>query len=401
MKLFAYELKVSLKKCLLLFAVLCLVLLCFFGIIFGILRADEEQGSEIRTVFGIVVNDNEEAAWKQMIGFTNTLSGINKICRIELFEENEAFEKLDNDEIQMLMIVPEGFMDKAVHMEETEFVVYTNKSLTLVQYKLLALFGAVERVMRNTESSILAMYEGMDRYEFTMSYAEMENAMMEICISNLLIRDDCYTKIEVSPYGGHSLFSFYGATIIIVFVFLCATPLLTLYGEEERMLERIFYMGKWGSIKGALFKLGRNVITIMAMVTIILIGIFPVYKSFGGYLRNPWEMCLSVLFFSILMGSIIQIIGTLSKNMAESIIIYLLIMFLMSVLSGIFVSVYYLPDIFRRISSVWLLSTWHGYILQIWDGVRAGGLFFRNACVSTIFGVLSILLYSNRLRTSN
>ena len=370
-RLYLLELKNAIKSMGISMAVLVLIIASVTLGIYGYIKSSDSEAKDEMVVIGVVLGDSEDTLFPQLIDFANGISSLKGFCRLEIFDREDAMSMLKNGELQMVMEVPDGFMEAAEHMQEAEFTLYLSENMGPAEYEILALFHGVEQIMIDTESGILAMYDGMEQYEFTVSRGQMEEDIMTIFVMNFIGRDSYFDTHFMSAYGDYSVIQYYIVSIVLLLIWMTGLAYFGIYGKNERRLEMIMSRGLWQKWMSALAK-----------IMCIAIGIFMelcIFLALGRYIASKYELYdvfitaetvrLSILV-AISMAAIVHLVATVTDSNSKRVTVYLLIVLLISLLSGAIGSVYYLPDILRPISGIWPMSHWHQlYLGSIWGSV--------------------------------
>lgn len=362
-RLYGYELKNAygyMLKSVCIF--LSIVLLCG-TLVYGYVNKISESGEDSRMTLGVVTNDSTDAIFPALIEFANNISSLKGFCRLEIFDEKEAFESLDKGNIQMVMVVPSGFMDAAEHMQETEVMLYSKGELTAFQYKVLGMFHGVEGIMLNTEGSIRAMYSGMEEYTFNCTRNEMENRIMELYIYNFLGREDYFESINVSAYGDYSAVQYYIIALLLVLISLQGVIFLKAYNRQQKRVEMIMSRGNTKILTSAM-KIVCIALPIITEMWILLLTAGVIIDRFdivGAYIE-PQAFALTILIgFSI--AAMVNTVATLFDKHAQRVTVYMLLIVLLSLLSGTLCSIYYLPSFLRKIVEIWPINSWHQMLM--------------------------------------
>lgn len=310
--------------------------------------------------FGVTGAGANDYYFSELVDFANSVSSLKTFCRLEILEEDEAFDMLKSNDIQMLMVVPEGFIEAADHMQETSVDIYCPRDMSILQYKVLALFGEIEGIMINTEGAILSMYDGMAMYNFSMSVREMEEGVFNTFIMNFLNRSDYFEDSFISLYGDVPVVVFYICSIFIILIVLSGAVQFRIYGNGEKRIERIYLRGRSGHLLIATWKyLCVSIPIFMEMC----IGILAFIISNRFLQLDDVEFGLGAFFKALIIalsiGAFVQITASLIRGKNERVTFYILFTVFMSLVSGMVCSLYYLPFILRKTAFIWPSGYWH------------------------------------------
>lgn len=375
-RLYGYELKNAygymLKSMLIVITVIAVCAALLYGYVNGI-SADREDS---RMTLAVVFNDESDAIFPALVGFANEISSLKGFCRLEIFDEKTAFRKLEKGDVKMVMVVPEGFMDAAEHLKEAEVTLYSKGELSTFEYKILGLFHGVEGIMLNTEGGIMAMYRGMEEYSFTCSRSEMENAMMELFIMNFMGRDSYFKNENVSAYGDYSIIEHYIVAVLLLLVTFSGVIYLKTYSRQQKRVEIIMSSGTGFKVLTAVMKIlciAMPLITEMWLMLIVARIVIDRLEIVGAYIEG--QAFVVAVLIGISIASIVHLTANIFDRQAQRVTAYVLFVIILSLVSGVISSAYYLPTFLRKIVIIWPMHGWHQMLLgTIFGSVRRGNV---------------------------
>jgi len=398
-RLYLLELKNAFKNWAKSLILLAMVVVTVTTFVYGYIHASTNDNEDEKIVMGVVLQDKEDTLFPELISFSNGISSLKGFCRLEIFDEEEAFNLLHDGEIQMVMVVPEGFMEAAEHMQEATLAIYMSGELTRAEYKILAVFSGVEEIMLSTEGAILSMYDGMSMYEFSVTKTEMEDDMMRLFVMNFLGRDSYFETEFLSLYGTYNAIQYYIVSLSLLFIWISSVFYLGMYNRNIIRLEGI--MSNSSPKKGltAAVKIVIISIPIMLTMSIFLVAgliIKGKYELFNVFITGHTFFC--AMLIALAMASFVQIISMITEDKSKRVMLFLLIVMIISILSASVSSIYYLPDVFRKISGIWLMSGWQHLMLgDIFESID--GAVWKNVIISLSgMFLLGSILYTNRLK---
>jgi len=384
--------KCMLKACLLFLGIITVSLL----LITIYIKALQED--RVRAITNIaVVNEDKESDTSKLIPFAGKLNGLKQICSIKEYEEEEAFWALSENKVQMVVVIPDGFMNKSIHMQEVAFQVFTSGDLTETDKKIISLFHAVEKVMSTTEGSILSMYEGMDSYSIDMTTTEMENSLTSLYVNNFLGRDRYFDIRNLSPYGSYSIYMFYLSACIVLSMSFSGAFFLKMYNQEVLTIESIFAGIRAKSFGMMLLKIFSVGLAIALPYEVFLFILNLICDAFGyDFLYMQAKGYAMILLVAISIGAFVHVFGGISRD-SDRLSIYVLACVLMTLLSGLAGGRYYLPSVLRPLADIWPAGVWNNCILAAFWGEGAE----VNAALFVLLVILlpvGMWLYHRRMR---
>lgn len=397
-RLYIYELKNAYKYMCRYILIVAATVLTIMASVYSYAKNMSAAMEDSRMVFGVVLDDTSDYIFPQLVNFANNISSLKGFCRLEIFDKKEAFEKLEAEEIQMVMVVPSGFMEAAEHMQETELILYTKGELSASEYKILGLFHGVENIMLNTEGAIWAMYDGMEKYSFKCGRSEMENSIMELYVMNFLGREGYFDDVNVSAYGEYTVIQHYVVAILLLLTVLSGAAYFRLYNRQEARIETIMSNSLLYRMLTALAKIVCIALPLITQMWLFLIAGKVAVKKLeivGTYIEK--DAFIATALVGLAIASMVHLIGTVIERRAEQVTVYTLIMMLLALVSGVISSAYYLPDFLRGTTAIWPLFSWHQMIM----GALWGHILNRIIVVFVIWqaAVMSfgLVLYSRKI----
>ena len=383
-------------KCLisLLISFLLIASLFAMGIIsYQFLKEDAEQKNIIH--MGIVVSEND-VIFHQLLPFLNGLESIQSFCDIEFVSQEEGFRGLQAGTLQFVAVIPEDFYEEAVRCEETQFTVYVGENLSKREWKVLSLLKAVEESMQIAESAIFSMEEGIDEYQLSISKGEVEYDLTEIYIMEILFRNQAFKRSNISFSGSFSFAEYYVADICLVWILLHSLVFLKLYGKEEKMIENLIAKGQMGKIGTSLSKVMTLTLTLYIVMGIgLLMGDVVCQFMNHSFLMAHGMMYLYLLPLSFCMAAWIHFFFSIGTEQKEKGMFFVLVLFVMVLLSGGIVPIIYLPNMLRGIVQWIPFHQWHNWLQHILWGEITGSMILRMLLLGCV-GVLLTHLINRR-----
>lgn len=401
-KFYLLELKNSCFCMLRFILVIILAVGILFGSIYVVANVKAGESEDNRIVIGVVSKDTEDTLFPQLISFANNITSLKGFCRLEMFSEKEAMDKLRKNEIGMIMSIPEGFMSAAQHMEEAEFTVYLPKNdygISMAQNTIISLFHSVEQIMMNTEGAIWSMYEGMDRYTFSMTVSEMEDDIFNLYIANFMGRDAFFSSEYLSKYGRYTVAEYYFVSVVFIMMYLFATVFFRLYGSNELRLEIILSNSRTKKWITAVMKIVSSFIP-MFVIEFVIIFLGSRLGEKYGFLDIKFDggMVMYIILTTVTISIIMHLCAAVFGLSRERVIIYLLLVILMALLSGSVGSVYYLPEKLKAFSDYWPVSMMRNLMLAQGKGLKVDAFSkLRILVMDIIMLITGCLLYVRRL----
>lgn len=370
------------------------MLMCIVSVV-GLLSYNKYNSDEKISIMrvGVVVNE-DDTIFRQLLSFLNGMNGIKNIFRMDIINEKDAYSLLESGDIQMAISIPDDFMEKAERMEAASFDIYVPKNRSVVQKEVISLVQVVERIMVVTEGAIYSLYEGIDKYSLPIPYQGMADEIMYIYIMQFMDRAGLYDTVYVSEYGEFSVAQYYLSAVILIFLMLFSVLFLSLYSRNNISAEIIISRGYLGKIKVILAKiLSITLVLWSSQIFILLLIRLVVNYALPREFNLMFDInILHLLVVSMSMAIFINLIANVCSESGSRKTIYVLLVMLLSVVSAMTGSSYYLPDFLRKIIGIWPMRQWHIFSMQsLWSDVNYLGVILTDVFMLILGGGLYMM----------
>jgi len=327
---------------------------------------------------------------------------IKSFCNFEKMNYEEAMSKFSDKKADIVMIVPDDFYELAASLQETSITIIVPSDPTPTQKKLIAIIDGIESMMITTEGALYAMYDGMGVYSFPVTTSQMEAQIFEDVINQFLNRAELFEYKTVSLYGDFTFVQFFIVSAVMLIILVCSVTYFDMYGEGVVQLERIAANSILKKIEISIIK----IVSMMLPIGILLsIMVFAFGKLFGGGRQAIFNASagayLSVWIFAFSASVFIHLIISIFGNTTHTKTLYILLVIVLLVISGVIVPSAYLPRFIFKVSDYIPVGMWQKILMNgLWNSAR------RNMAVrymkmplitDVILGIVSIYIYIRRL----
>lgn len=394
LRLFILEQKIA-RRCAI---KVCATVLIMMGLLsmllMGYLQAVKSDNSKAIIKIGVVNEEGHEGIGSY-VTFANKLSSLKDFCRLESMNKEEAFQGLSEGKLQMVMVIPENFLNDAIHMRDASFTVYLpSKEMSLGDRKIIDLMLAVEDIMLATEGTITSMYRGMEYYSFETTVTEMENTLTNLFVSELLNRDSYFNVKYTSGFGEFSIVEYYIGAAVIMCIMIAGMFYLSMYNEQIFFIERLCTKSVSDRFVFILLKvLNISLCLCVPMWIMMLLAdtIFDVMGSQLIYVR--FEAYLMVFLICVSVAAFVNMMGMFLSNSVDKTVTYILVVVFLGIISGVVGTKYYLPKLLRDIADYWPVSCYHRkFMISMWDFTDAKD--YLQVCIySVVMLIVGALLF--------
>ena len=380
-----------------------LVMAVLFGAVFTVaymyIRSSQDDGGFIRVA--VVADDSFFSDY--VFEMADDIPGVKSLCTLVKMDMDEAADELHAGEVSMIIDIPDDFYEKASTMQEAHLKIYTDGTPSKSVYKLLGMLGSVSGLMEITDAQILSMYDTIEAYDLPVTRTAMEWEFFSGTLAKFESRTDFMDVKTVSAYGSYDLLKFYLTSAFLCMMLLGGVTLFGMYTKEQMRLERTLDRGRASYLRGSLSKVCAMWISMgvigelfLQLLNRILINVDTNIQFSARFHICLWTTALSAALWIHLIA------GLIGADSAHFRVVYVTLMLILLIASGVVVPAVYLPDGFSDIAGMIPTGTLHRMLLSgMWDTGHIRGIRNITGLVITLItdGIvfaLSLILYRRR-----
>lgn len=363
MKIFFTYLYMELKKSFrilrktVLFSVMGIVLL-FLSIIMIESGLRDKQSLELIDV--AIIIPEEESLIKMGAQYLSSMDSIESICNFIYTDEKSALEKLQDNEVQAVIVFPANFYDDVYHGVNTPAEVYFSKESDLNVQLFSELISDGVSILQISEAGVYSVLDVTKEDRPAMKRSKIGDFVADKYISSILGRDKIFDKYITSPYGKVDYTEYYYAAFILITLLVCSVNMGVLYKRQEKVISDKLKIYGLDSIKISIIKILTMTIQMWVIISIVYLiscGISDKLKLyflyFEGYtLLGFIPLCLSVATY-------IHAIYALCGAGYQGTTVLLTANVIMVICAGIVIPITYLPDFFAGLSKFMPAYHWN------------------------------------------
>ncbi|MBO4899831.1 MAG: ABC transporter permease [Lachnospiraceae bacterium] len=363
------------------------------------MHSSEDEGGLIRVA--VVSGDSRFSDY--VFEMADDIPGVKSLCTLVKMDMDEAVDELYAGEAGLIIDIPDDFYEKASTMQEAHLKIYTDGTPSKAVYKLLGMLGSVSGLMEITDAQILSMYDTIEAYDLPVSRTAMEWEFFSGTLARFEKRTDFMDVKTVSAYGSYDLIKFYLTSAFLCMLLLGGVTLFGMYTKEQMRLERTLDRGMASFIRGSMSKVCAMWISMgvtgelfLAILNRVLINVGADIQFSARFHICLWAATLSVALWIHLIA------GLIGADSAHFRVVYVTLMLILLIASGVIVPAVYLPDGISSMAGFIPTGTLHRMLLSgMWDTGHIRGLRNINGLAVTlitdgIIFILSLILYRRR-----
>ena len=308
----------------------------------------------------------EEKETRAVVRFLSAMESVESVCNFRYFPQEEALEKLYEGEIQAVIVLPESLYEDMYTGQKGGIKVYLPQNPPFRVQVFQELLSDGVSLLETAEAGVLA---ARDMAEAGFSEMKPYQAAEHISYAYLKCardRQDIFEKNVYSPLGEMDLYQYYFAAAASLLLLMGGLNYSFLYQRQSRAVEQKLCVLGMGFARISSVK-----ILVMANASWAL-GT-AAYLS-GCLFSKIWQMDFLWFHGSVLLWRIPvsfaaaiyfhAVFSVFGKGMQGAVFL-LSTNALMTLCSGIFIPLPYLPDIVGRIGKYLPLNYLHRYFAEI------------------------------------
>ena len=397
--LFALQLKSAFRRLLTGLLVAAVLFGAMLAGVYLYMHSSEDEGGIIRVA---VVSDDSRFS-DYVFEMADDIPGVNSLCNLVKMDMDEAVDELYAKDVGLIIDIPDDFYEKASTMQEAHLKIYTDGTPSKSVYKLLGMLGSVSGLMEITDAQILSMYDTIEAYDLPVTRTAMEWEFFSGTLAGFEKRTDFMDVKTVSAYGSYDLIRFYLTSAFLCMLLLGGVTLFGMYTKEQMRLERTLDRGMASFIRGSLSKVCAMWISMGIISEILLIILNRALTNADTAIQfsTRFHICLWAATLSVALW-IHLIAGLIGADSAHFRVVYVTLMLILLIASGVIVPAVYLPERLGGIAGIIPTGTLHRMLLSgMWDTGHIRGLRNINGLAITlitdgIIFAISLILYRRK-----
>lgn len=213
------------KYCKILPAILAesLLLVLFIGTIGVMTVRIMGQASSLTQIKVGVVSGEDENLTKLLLGFVEGMDSFKERCTFVRASEQEVYKALESGELYAAVILPEGIMAGILNGTNIPAKVILSRACSEMETAVFAeVAGAGGRMLSVAQAGIYAADDLCLEAGYSELITEAEAFLNETYLNYALKRATIFEVEEVSATGKVGLFSYYGVSLLLVFLTFAA-----------------------------------------------------------------------------------------------------------------------------------------------------------------------------------
>lgn len=310
---------------------------------------------------GVVIPE-EEKITKLIAQYIWSMDSVQSVCNFKYLEQDEAIEKLQTNEVQAVIELPENFYEDIDTGENTPATIYLPEDASFNVEVFQELFLDGVSMVQISEAGVYASLDTARYKETKIKQGDIGNFIIAMYIESTLNRDDIYDLYTESPFGQMNLYQYYVTSFFSIIFLMVGLNFSFLYQSGRKAVEQKMSMYGIGVWKGSVIKIlvMTGALWSLGMIAYLLLGIGTgTWQEIGVWMDG--RVLIWLFFFCLSVASFFHAVYTVSGGGIQGTILLLVINIGMILCSGAVLPTVFFPKIIGEVGSYLPISFWNEY----------------------------------------
>lgn len=333
---------------------------------------------------GMVVEGEDEKI-KLITKIVSTMESVESICEFVYVDEEEAKERLGENELQAAIVLPEDFYEDVNSGYNTPVTVYVSENASLNQKVFQELLTDGVSLLRTSEAGVYSMLSLKKEYSAQMTKKEIGDVISEIYIEEAFYRGRIFNSNVYSALGEMELHEYYFASALAIFLIMSGLNYSFLYQKKTKAVEDKLKISGVGPVKVSAIKVAvmGNLLWLISAGFYALACIVSDEMNLGLF-RLEGRTFVYLIPLCLAIAAYFHMLYAISGKNGQGAVVVFAVNIFMILCSGSVIPVAYLPKIAGKIGEYLPLTFWNEYGAQAVFGQITGELVAVQAAIILI-----------------
>lgn len=325
---------------------------------------------------GVVIPDDQNEA-RLISQYISSMESVEAVCEFKYMDEQSAKKALHEEKVQAVIMLPESFYKDMDSVKRTGIYLYFPEESSLNTKIFRELLNDGIRVLQTAEAGVFASVDTGKAYKVPMKKYEIATLISYMYVEAAMHRNDMFLTSVSSPLGEMSLFQYYYAAALVIFLVMSGINFSFLYKKEGRAVSQKLLLEGVGPVSQTAVKIlsMAGILWILGTCIYVLSCLILSYAGSSVLEFNPFVPGRLVLL-CLGISAYFHLFYTLSGQGMQGSVLLLCVNILMMICSGLLIPSDYLPAAVRTVGK-WLPLN-----------------FFDSFCIEILFGTVSPLQWA-------
>lgn len=303
----------------------------------AVITLTDDNKEQAKIKFGVVGTAGDTFLEMGMLAL-NTIDSSRFAISFAMMEEPEAEELMRRGEIAAFVVIPEGFVEKAMYGEIMPVkYVSTAGAVGIVTLLKDEITHMVEDIVIETQKGIFGTGEAMRQEGFSSSEAEYELTFQYFDF--IFSRSKMYSVSQLGNAEGIGLEEYLLSGFCVVLLMLVCLVFAPMMVRNDMSLARVLSAGRRSVTKQSICDFVVYLVGILCVIAVLL-GI----AAGTGWVDVTAGVILSWIPIVIAMGAVSFLLYELTTNLISGVLLQFFALLALCFVSGCFYPVSFFPD---------------------------------------------------------
>ena len=300
-----------------------------------------EKETLVSVSVAIVMPDDDDRL-ELGYNFLENLDSFNEVCTFREMEIEDAKRALKNNEISVIIEIPEGFVDGIIYGDNVPATLITHEDAGFETLLFCAIVSSGVSTISYTQAGIYSVGDLLREYGQSSHVAKAEENLNIFYLKYALNRGYFFDNQSTSATGEVSTIGYYIASGIILLTLLCG---LTVNRYFSCHPESVLYALKRCGIRNPYIRF-TELFSISALFYVLFGTIILIVGLTIGKKEFELSFLGMLMLFAIILSivSFLMFINSLARNKLASTLLTFLLTALMLYMCGRIIPVAFLPE---------------------------------------------------------
>lgn len=352
-KYFVLELKKSIevfKKNFLMFILTALVLTAAFAAV-NFLISKKMVTQPLRVA--AVINEDDSMT-KMIMRYISQEESIKNISEFEYCSQSDAFDKLYNEEVNVVISFKEDFFEDVNNGTNTPLTVYIRNDSDLITKVFTGMLYSAQGYVQNTEAAVYSFLKLIRDDGSAINDLDMNvGDYLALQYGKLILhRQKIFDNNIISPYGYTNAYEYYFTCIEVLFIIYIVISFSPMYETSDESFGKVIRIYGLNSLNQSLIKQTVIIIPVMIIAVFTFIVKVIAFRVLDVNVSDGYLYMLGLLVTVVGIVSFFNMVFTFGGRKGITGIFALLLLFVMFISSGMLLPYSFLPHFFEYLGKL-------------------------------------------------
>lgn len=324
----------------------------------------------------IVFTSQDDSEMTSLIVSTlKEAKSITSVCNIVEADYDTAINMVNTEQAVAGVIIPADFMNSLMTGENYPISIHFSSTKSIYSMVILELTKAAEYTLKTAQAGVYTLH---DYYKANnaLSYESKANKSLNlIYLGKAFSRGKFFERHTITATGNLSTVNYYFASGIMLILLLSGCVFILKTKETDDIISLKLYQNGIGPFVQTAAHI-LSIFTVLYLLCSIFMTVLYIvnFNMNIGFKLSITNILYNNIFICLCCSSLICFSGSILSGKYSSILLHFLLVIISSFISGAFIPLILLPEVFDKLAS-YLPTT---YILNIIGTIFTGDVYSEN-----------------------